>query len=483
MGDSASIRDGDSPEQKDYGDSNHTVTPTNSNTGLTEYVFLRFPGTCRDQELLHHYCTTTRQALSQYPRTEFWTSTVLQLSTHEPVIRRCLIAYSCSHRQYIMSRRCNSNMTSGGSGDDGYSRQIMPLTEYNNSLRILRRYIATAPAPQFSRKVILISIAILYAAARSIGKLEDAKTHLRAALEILDSWIEFEQRSGQTSRFSSDLASLLEIVPSSYMNENETEDTTTVTCSPIIANKFQNAIQAQMVLETIQSRFFRFIVMNRKPACHAPPLSSSFNITVADDNHQLPPFVHTEIVTLEKNVAFWRSSFQEVLDMSSPNQPSGVRGPVRYHTALLYAQYWTLSALIRSSMRLLHGQRPSTPETNAHAGRVLSLLKTNFIFPSAQAMRKEKTICKPSATPELYLELAQQREFAMQSKAIEMLTDTLNHEDMTNVLRVLDLLMVIGRKESHPFYNRQKSPESPEKLVAAQRALERLILVLDERKF
>jgi hypothetical protein len=371
----------------------------------------------------------------------------------------------------------------------------MPLMEYNNALRLLRQYIVTAPVPKSSREVILISIAILYGAARSIGKLEDAKTHLRAASEILNSWMKSEQKSGRAARSSGDLASLLEIfskislqatlfddiLPSSYLNDNEAEDTTTMTYGPMIANQFRNAIEAQIALETIQSRFFQFIVVNRKHDCHTPPSSSTF--TTTDNDHQFPPFVYTEIAMLEKQVAFWRVSFQEILDTSSYNQPSSANGPVRYHTALLYAQHWTLSALTRSSMRLLHGQQPPSPELNAHAGRVLSSLKTNFIFPASQAEieeeQPEKIICKPSATPELYLELAQQRDFAMQSKAIKLLTDTLNHEDMTNVLHVLNLLMAIGRKESHPFYNCKDSAGDS---VAAQRELEGLILVLDERK-
>jgi hypothetical protein len=372
----------------------------------------------------------------------------------------------------------------------------MPLLEYNNALRLLRQYIVTALVPQSSREVILISIAILYVAARSIGKLEDAKTHLRAASEILNSWMKSEQRSGQVSHSSGGLAPLLEIfskislqatlfddmLPSSYLNDSETEYTTTMIFGPMIANQFQNAIEAQHALETVQSRFFRFIVVNRKPDCHAPP--PSLPVTTTDENNHFPPFVYTEITTLEKQVAFWRSSFRDILGTSSYIQPSGARGPVRYHTALLYAQHWTLSTLVRSSMQLLNGRQPSSPELNAHAGRVLSLLKTNFIFPTPQADTKEeaqleKIICKPSATPQLYLELAQQRDFAMQSKAIELLTNTLNHEDMANVLRILNLLMAIGRKESHPFYNSQDHTKD---LVAAQRELERLVQVLDERK-
>lgn len=368
--------------------------------------------------------------------------------------------------------------------------------DYNNALRLLRQYIVTTPVPQFSREVILISIAILYGAARSIGKLEDAKTHLRAASEILNSWMKSKQRSGQTSQSSGDFASLLEVfskislqatlfddtLPSSYLNDSETEDMTTMTYGSMIANQFQNAIEAQHALETIQSRFFRFIVVNRKPDCHGP------TITTTDNNNHFPPFVYTEITMIATQVAFWRSSFQEILDTSSYNQPNGATGPVRHHTALLYAQHWTLVALVRSSMQLLNGQKPSSPRLNAHAGRVLALLRSNFVFPSSQppeAEEKEKEeplekiICKPSATPPLYLELAQQRDFAVQSKAIELLTDTLNHEDMTNVLRVLNLLMAIGRKESRPFYNHRDSARD---LVASQKELERLVQVLDEWK-
>lgn len=132
-------------------------------------------------------------------------------------------------------------------------------------------------------------------------------------------------------------------------------------------------------------------------------------------------------------------------------------------------------------MQLLNGQKPSSPRLNAHAGRVLALLRSNFVFPTPQATEEEleKIICKPSATPPLYLELAQQRDFAVQAKAIELLTETLNHEDMTNVLRVLNLLMAISRKESHPFYNQQGYVGDT---VAVQRELERLVQVLDEWK-
>lgn len=421
---------------------------------------------------------------------------MLQWSAHEPVIRQCMIAYSCITRYYNPSRECSSDTTGGGSIDDDYSLQMMPLIDYNNALRLLRQYIVTTPVPTLSREVILICIAILYGAARSIGKLEDAKTHLRAASEILNSWMKSKQKTSQ-SQSSGDFASLLEVfskislqatlfddrLPSAYLNDSEPEDMTTMTYGPMITIQFQNAIEAQHALETIQSRFFRFIVVNRKPDCHAPPPSVS--ITTIDQNHHFPTFVHTEITLLAKQVAFWRSSFQEILDTSSYNQPNGAKGPVRYHTALLFAQHWTLSALVRSSMQLLNGQKPWSPRLNAHAGRVLSLLRSNFVFPTPQATEEEeeeeleKIICKPFATPPLYLELAQQRDFAVQAKAIELLTDTLNHEDMTNVLLVLNLLMAIGRKESHPFYNHQGYAGD---LVAAQRELERLVQVLDEWK-
>jgi hypothetical protein len=369
---------------------------------------------------------------------------------------------------------------------------MMPLMEYNNALRLLRQFIVTTPVPTFSREVILICIAILYGAARAIGKLEDAKTHLRAASEILNSWMNSKQRSGQMSQSSGDFASLLEVfskislqatlfddrLPSAYLNDSEPEDMTTMTYGPMITIQFQNAIEAQHALETIQSRFFRFIFVNRKPDCYAPP--PSLSVTTTDQNHHFPTFVYTEITLLAKQVAFWRSSFQEILDTSSYNQPNGPKGLVRHHTALLFAQHWTLSALVRSSMQLLNGQKPSSPRLNAHAGRVLALLRSNFVLPTSHATEEEepeKIICKPSTTPPLYLELAQQRDFAVQSKAIELLTDTLNHEYMTNLLRVLNLLLAIGRKESHPFYNQQGYPGD---MVAAQGELERLVQVLDE---
>lgn len=410
------------------------------------------------------------------------------------MIRRCMIAYSCITRYYNPSRECSSNTTGGGSIDDEYSLEMMPLMEYNNALRLLRQYIVTTPVPTFSREVILICIAILYGAARAIGKLEDAKTHLRAASEILNSWMKSKQRSGQMSQSSGDFASLLEVfskislqatlfddrLPSAYLTDSEPEDMMTMTYGPMITIQFQNAIEAQHALETIQSRFFQFIVVSRKPDCHTPP--PSLSITTTDQNHHFPTFVYTEITLLLKQVAFWRSSFQEILDTSSYNQPNDPKGLVRHHSALLFAQHWTLSALVRSSMQLLNGQKPSSPRFNAHAGRVLALLRSNFVLPTSQATEEveeelEKITCKPSATPPLYLELAQQRDFAVQSKAIELLTDTLNHEDTTNVLRVLNLLLAIGRKESHPFYNQQVCPGD---MVAAQGELERLVQVLDE---
>lgn len=102
---------------------------------LTACIPVKINGSLRDRQLIHYYCATACISLSKYPDRSFWTGPMLQWSVQEPVVQRCLVAYSSCYQLFGLPRN-NTRIVIE-------PIQKVTVQEYHEALGQLRHYITT----------------------------------------------------------------------------------------------------------------------------------------------------------------------------------------------------------------------------------------------------------------------------------------------------------------------------------------------------
>jgi hypothetical protein len=329
---------------------------------LTACIPVKIHGSLRDRRLIHYYCAIACTSLSKYPDMSFWTGPLLQWSVQEPVVQRCLVAYSSCYQLFRLPRD-NTRIAIE-------PIQKVTLQEYHNALGQLRHYITPTSRPQVKEEVVLMCIAVLYSVVRGIGRLEDAKTHLRAGSDILRHWTDENMRNPSLIQQlqANDLASLLEVFSQMHLQAMMFDDMPFLSfgCSkfsgPLGTNQFHSIVEAQIALETVQSRLLQLFARIKTYKLLLPK--------------QLSAFVITEISTVENKLISWRSSSRKVIH-SAYNPSPRLKEPMGRHAALLVAQQWILSTIIKYVVPLHKGMSSSL---ESEAEKVFSSLKSNLVF-------------------------------------------------------------------------------------------------------
>lgn len=354
---------------------------------------------------------------------------------------------------------------------------MVSLREYINSVRQLRKYLASADRP--CRRTVLISCALLYCVACARGKYADAKTHLQAGLSILRHCVaEREQSStpNPASQSADVIDSLSQVFSQMHLQATMFDDTGPPSLSLLsshdkmaqgaswIPQQFQTIVEAQVTLEILQDRLFRFLVFNNQYT------------SVSVDT--IPVSAITEKSELEKQMTCSRSSFDTIM-RKTHKECLELTNLARNHIVLLAAQQRTMSMLLQGSLQS-HGAVSRDLGTDLE--ELVLLLRSIFEHPVKEAERTPTDV-----VPHLYLQLAKYRDRDLQSRALSLLTAPQlceDHLQVHAVVQLVELVMDIGKEQSHALHE-PTSPEDGAAEVGANAAaggLERLFRLLESQK-
>lgn len=420
----------------------------------------RIPGASRyELEALHYYCVYMTTEFAKYPSNSFWTRTVLQWSAKEQTIRQSLIALCSSHQSFGLLQT---------EGATVIRDSPQTIREYNKSLRLLRHYI-TSTAPCNMLMTVLMSCTILYCVACATEKFSDASTHLRAGLNILQSWMAGQHRQKPSNEMClmDRFEGLFEVFSQMHLQAAMFDDSlppflplaefsvsyNTAEYGPWYPNTFKSVIEAQVALETMQGRLFQRLISTDLGK------SAAFNLAETE---------------LGRQITSWRLRFSTII-----NEGFNIRAPtpifVKSHIVLLASQQWMLSLLVK-------GDFPGNAiKIKTAVENVFSSLKSNFVcdIPSGRlSSDQSKFLFRPGAVSHLYLQLAKPRDWALQCKILSVLR-TVAQQDLGNFnenmvfIETFQLLMEISTEKNH-----KSDPVEEIATVAASGKLHRLLKLL-----
>ncbi|CAH0054638.1 unnamed protein product [Clonostachys solani] len=211
------------------------------------------PGSRKDRQFLHYYCSQGAAEISGFLSTRFWSETVLRQSHHEPAIRQVLVALSSLHLQYTTS--------------DAPASTLAPkdaLMQYGKGLQMLRKRLGQ-PSPEGVR-IALISSIMLYCFETALGNSNAAILHLDKGLMLLRSIKDLSKEEDGEAIF--DLLARLD-VQATLFNDSRVPILTLTTPderkngfidSPELP--FASLHDAQKKLGKLQNWFFRFLSEN-----------------------------------------------------------------------------------------------------------------------------------------------------------------------------------------------------------------------------
>ncbi|VUC21625.1 unnamed protein product [Clonostachys rosea] len=211
------------------------------------------PGSRKDRQFLHYYCSQGAAEISGFLSTKFWSETVLRQSHHEPAIRQVLVALSSLHLQYTTSDALDSTLAPKDT-----------LLQYGKGIRMLRKRLGQ-PSPDGVR-IALISSIMLYCFETALGNSNAAIAHLDKGLMLLRSVKDLTNEEDGEAIF--DLLARLD-VQATLFNDSRVPILTLTTPderrngfidSPELP--FASLHDAQKKLGKLQNWFFRFLSDN-----------------------------------------------------------------------------------------------------------------------------------------------------------------------------------------------------------------------------
>uniref|UniRef100_A0A0B7K467 Zn(2)-C6 fungal-type domain-containing protein n=2 Tax=Bionectria ochroleuca TaxID=29856 RepID=A0A0B7K467_BIOOC len=211
------------------------------------------PGSRKDRQFLHYYCSQGAAEISGFLSTKFWSETVLRQSHHEPAIRQVLVALSSLHLQYTTSDAPTSTLAPKDT-----------LAQYGKGLQMLRKRLGQ-PSSEGVR-IALISSIMLYCFETALGDSNAAILHLDKGLMLLRSVKDITNEEDGEAIF--DLLARLDI-QATLFNDSRVPILTLTTPderkngfidSPELP--FTSIHEAQKNLGKLQNWFFRFLSDN-----------------------------------------------------------------------------------------------------------------------------------------------------------------------------------------------------------------------------
>lgn len=227
---------------------------------------------------------------------------------------------------------------------------------------------------------------------------------------------------------------------------------------PPVPKYFSNAMDAHVALETIQNLFYNQIV--------STSIRNRGELQEGFEDHI------NEIRILDKRLRMWSASFKHVKTVAR-DPLSEAMMLAKYHTALIWAQEWALTSLIKSylSFQQLQGERSDTITSNCceveQTKQIYSLLnsifvlsvpskscKTNEIVKNTESTNRRKLMIKQSVVPHLYGQLARGRDLTLFTKvqvffrSYNALQDEHKQIKVEIVLQIISLLIEVGKQET-----------------------------------
>ena len=97
------------------------------------------PGTMKEREFVHIFCTKTARKLSGYSTSDLWCHLLPQLSHHEPTVRHAVVALSAAYIKRPSSSRAPQK-----------AHEVFVLEQYNRAIQSLRKLLSTVQHPCFT---------------------------------------------------------------------------------------------------------------------------------------------------------------------------------------------------------------------------------------------------------------------------------------------------------------------------------------------
>ncbi|KAG9252438.1 uncharacterized protein F5Z01DRAFT_228099 [Emericellopsis atlantica] len=307
------------------------------------------PGSKRDRELFHYFCTQAASDLSGFVSSQFWTKTVLQTSHHEPLVRQVLLALSSLHLDYISSDTLDSQIAS-----------TFTMEQYGKAIRNLQKRIRNSPSPDVVRIVSICSI-LLYSFESMLGNSQSALSQLEGGLSLLKSIQANNYRELPESEDIVDIFARLDIqatmfddshLPTLVLTTSQERQAMTVETSNI---PFDTTEAAQRELIKLQNWLFHLLISN--VWCKEMPIDC------------VPPDVLLEKDLLDQKLRLWYDKSTALLSRSQ----AAARGP-NAGLSILLIHYHVSRMLLASSLpenRAVFGSSP-----NAQAKEVVEMAES-----------------------------------------------------------------------------------------------------------
>lgn len=134
----------------------------------------RIPGSQKDRQILHYFCTQGSSDISGFLNSKFWSQTILQHSYHEPAVRQALVALSSLHLDFATSDASVVRATA-----------LEPLKQHGKAMRMLNRRLVAGGSDAV--KAALLCCVLFFCFESGVGNSSAALQHLGQGLGLLSS--------------------------------------------------------------------------------------------------------------------------------------------------------------------------------------------------------------------------------------------------------------------------------------------------------
>jgi hypothetical protein len=319
--------------------------------------------------VLHYFCAQAATDLSGFVSSEFWTSTVLQISHHEPVIRQVLLALSSLHLDYISSDLSGSQVASA-----------FTMQQYGKGLKNLRKRPENS-SPDNVRVALICSI-LFYSFESMLGNSQSALHQLGGGLALLKSL----QGSGNSRMVQYDAISdvFARLDMQATMFDDSQLPTLTLTTDSERTSKpmessdlpFSNLEAAQRELSKLQNWLFHLLITN--VTYKSMPVEC------------VPRTVLLEKSNLEQQIRTWYKKFSPPVPWSQPTASVSSSGK-----SILLIQYYVSRMLLASNFpenRSVFGACPNPLAEKAVEMAENVLLHAQHTSSSAKTMQNPRRI-------------------------------------------------------------------------------------------
>jgi hypothetical protein len=271
----------------------------------------------RARRTFHYFRYRTQEAMSRYFPSDFWDSTVLQISQHHPTVRHAIIALGALYEDYEVTSRSPKSLNCGGED----SRRTFAIKEYTRAVQLLSKDLASDNPPL---DCVLASCLIFICLEFLRNDVKTALNHLVAGLRIVD---EVAQSSSPTTPPSPKYASkaldtsttaIFKRLHSQAVFHGYPASVFASTSMPCIAfpsvtpTILTDLAHARLVLEDIIGSFFQLVRQYRNSGLLVPSTEDS-DASSASRNYIVQNFL--------ARLDSWQTAFNDIIKELTVDKP------------------------------------------------------------------------------------------------------------------------------------------------------------------